>query len=69
MQRAKQHMINKACTEVWRLGVPWAEAFDASKKAIEAADAVARPVAKGRGRGKGKSKGQSKGRGKGKVRA
>lgn len=68
VQNAKKRMIHQACAQVWALGVPWAEAFNLCQQAIDAADAVARPIAKGRAKGKGKGRGRGKGRGKGKGR-
>ena len=67
--KTRKRMVHQACAELWALGMPWAEAFEASSQAINAANAAVRPIAKGKGKGKRRSKGKGKGHKKGKAKA
>jgi len=49
----------QAAAQIWAAGVPWDEALQIAKRAVEASEPQSR-----KGQGKGKGKGAAKGRGR-----
>lgn len=67
IQNARRQITYDSAARAWALGVPWAEALGAARKAVAAGNAAAKlnrlPFAKGKGKNaKGKAKGQGKGK-------
>lgn len=69
IQNARRQITYDSAARAWALGVPWAEALGAARKAVAAGNSAAKfhrlPFAKGKGKGKN-AKGKAKGQGKGK---
>lgn len=67
IQNARRQITYDSAARAWALGVPWAEALGAARKAVAAGNSAAKfhrlPFAKGKGKNaKGKAKGQGKGK-------
>lgn len=54
--KARLRIIHETAAKAWSMGVPWGEALAVATKAVETADASAKPFAR-RGKGKGRGKG------------